>query len=920
MRRMKKALALVLATSMVLTAVPASAAVKPKLISKKTMTAGKKGRAMTAKKVKKYKKAGYTLKFTSSKKAVAKINSKTGVIKAKKAGKTNITCKFVKTGTKTVTKKMKLTVKAKATSGDDAVNTTLSATQTGEKEIMVKGTGLTEETLKLTKADKEVTFTATIAANGESAVLTTGGKLAEATYTVANGEESVSIACETGVPTSIDVSDEIRATEKVLEYNKQYSGQFVYVVRNQWGEDVTKSVSPSINVNGATASVKKNPNGEGFVAEALDVIYPQTMKFGEATITVNIFDNTYPAINTTKALVVTDRATAKTITFTEIYHIEGDAFVERADASEFVYLFELENTNGEIVVDADDDIVKALMIYANPGVTGMKGSYDASEVEAIEKADGTKALGIRLAMQDAGETLKAGEGSITVMDGTSGVSGTGAFVVGYGSTVNTFRAFPPEVVVYGEDTEFEYEALDVAGNDVTDFAALRDVVKDTNFQFVKEDGVPKLYLKASAGLEVGYHSEFFRTSTYATSTVSFNVMQPARPAEIVGITDAATGVIGTGTMEFKIDNFKFLDQYGREMTTKQFNELRAYSVAMVFEEEDFIVTSTNEPGRDPIVLSGVSVKLQPTKENSSNVITFELRNKEGVKLQDITTDTMYDKIVKNRTEYSQYDQRIVSATTDRIARYEVSDLRPMYIDADFDGNEVFSPEVNVYGVLGNGAKIDLTANDYSVTVPGNGDVDPLDGNGKSGIEAVVSSEVSENDTTRITSDGTLDMEEDFIVNGEYVTSLTRNICVTINETGDEIQKEIVISKDPRRMANFNLLDPETGVAIKSRTMTFSEFLEDGDSTGSGSLNSSTFGTWVASYTDNYSIPDDEASLSIAPKYYISDIESGSTLVEPKVYQNGTSKPRVENFVSGTTFTLTWDYGRGVEKSVGITIQ
>lgn len=124
MRTLKKELAVVLATAIMTAVVPAQATtVKPKLVANKTMTAGKKGRAMTAASVKKFQKAGYTLIFASSKPVVATIDAKTGVIKATKAGsKTNITCRFVKKGTKTVTKKMKLEVKAKGKANSDTAN------------------------------------------------------------------------------------------------------------------------------------------------------------------------------------------------------------------------------------------------------------------------------------------------------------------------------------------------------------------------------------------------------------------------------------------------------------------------------------------------------------------------------------------------------------------------------------------------------------------------------------------------------------------------------------------------------------------------------------------------------------------------------------------------------------------------------
>lgn len=934
MRKMKKALALVLTAAMVLTAVPVSAASPKPAIKKsnKTLKVGAAWKVVSAANVKKFKKAGYKITYKVGNTKVATI-SKTGRVVAKKAGNTTIKVTFKK-NKKTTDKRCALKVKA-ASANAEGSTAALSASQTGEKEIMVKGTALKSEELKLSRDGKEVSFTATVAANGESAILLTENKLTEATYTVAMGEESATVACEASVPTSIDIGDEIYSTEKILEYNKQYTGQFTFVVRNQWGEDVTKTVSPTINVNGVAATAKKNPNGDGYIALADGVIYPQTMTLGTATVTVNIFDTTYPKLNTNKSLTVTDRATAKTIIFTEIYNADNKAFVERAEASSFYYLFEIQNTAGETVLDARDAIVESLMIYANPGLTKLASAYAAEAVEVVEKQDGTKSLGIRFAMATAGDTLTAGEGSITVMDSASGVSGTGKFTVGYGTTVNTFRAIPPELVVKGEDAEFGYEALDVAGNEVTDFAALRDVVKGTKFQFMMEDGKPALYLKAPKN--VGYQTEFFRTTTNATSMVSYNVMAEARPAEVIGLkSDVATGVIAGNSLTFEGANFIVADQYGRSMTSAQYKNFGAsYAIAVVVDEDDFTVTSTHQDGVDPLVVYNaingqkVTLKFNAGNENSRKTVTFELRTQDGAPLSDITTDATYDKVIKNRTQYSQYEQKLVSATIDQIKRYEVSDMNPLRVDANFEDSVYFTPEVQVYGIVGSGTKIALTGEEFSVSVPGAGDIDSLDGNGKSGIKAVSSTDGSSvyisGYTEEDNSDQMLDKEEDFVVNNEHVTSLTRNIEVTINSTGEVFDKEVTISKEERRMASFNLEDPDTGVTIKSKTMALADMVEEegyDKATNSGTLNTSVFGTWVSSYKDNYNISSDKQSLdSIAPNYYITDIVSGDSSTKPSISGNGTpDRLKLKNFVSGTTFTLTWDFGRGIKKSVGITVE
>ena len=109
---LKRSAALLLAGTMVVNANPvdASAAAKPAWKkAKATMTVGQQTQFTV-----KNKPAGGSVKFTSSKKAVATVGAKNGLVKAKKAGKTVIKA-VVKNKKKKVVKTLKktLTVKAK---------------------------------------------------------------------------------------------------------------------------------------------------------------------------------------------------------------------------------------------------------------------------------------------------------------------------------------------------------------------------------------------------------------------------------------------------------------------------------------------------------------------------------------------------------------------------------------------------------------------------------------------------------------------------------------------------------------------------------------------------------------------------------------------------------------------------------------
>jgi hypothetical protein len=903
MRTFKKALAVVLATSMIASAVPASAAVKPKLISKKTMTAGKKGRAMTAKKVKKYKKAGYTLKFASSKKAVAKINSKTGVIKAKKAGKSNITCKFVKAGKKTVTKKMKLTVKAKATT-DDSVSTSLSATQTGQKEITVTGSGITADTLKVTKGSTEVAIeTPEVSADGTKAIIPTSGKLAEATYTVTVGEASVDVACVTSEPTSIEVGDKISATEKITNYNQQYDGKFTFVVRNQWGEDVTKTVSPQINVNGVSATPTKNVNGEGYVVVAPGVIYPQTMTLGSSTITANIFDTTYPAINTSKALVVSDVASTKSITFTEIYNVDGEELVARADGT-FVYLFELETVDGVKIIDTKDSIIKdgSINIYVNPGMTNLDTTYTKEDIIQVEKMDGTTSLGIELKVA-AGKELAAGSASIQMMDLTSGVQGTGNIEIGDGTVVKTFSAAAEGTVVAGEENEFSFTATDAAGNAVTDLTSLNAISKPDTFRFQKEGTEVKLIYTAPAGVKGPQYATFTTENYTSTVSVNFTVMAEARPTSIIGIRDAGKGALVGKTEEYQLKNLVFEDQYGRTMPklaveaklAKGDTTNGAYKVAVVNDSSNTANVKLNGTDATAVAISAAAEKVTVDAVNAATTkLTFKLVK--AVADADGNTDIkfenvidQYDRIINNVSNNSEYSINFLGANESQVTSYTVEAPDMLYANGAELG-EAYTAEVEVYGKVGS---TNVAIDDFDITFQEADDL--IEGKAQDGISA-----------TGAFITGTVNTDKWYNATGSSkITSAKRVMEVNINGSNPQtIEKEITLSAASPVAKNAYFLD-EDGNEVN--------FMEVGNAVRPV-LNSvyvvDQYG--VDTGDDEYVANTSKVDLDAA-KLTVSEINAASKTAT--VSANGTNAPTLSGFAVGDTFTLKITFQGGYTKTI-----
>ncbi|MGN0244207.1 MAG: Ig-like domain-containing protein [Lachnospiraceae bacterium] len=921
MRKIKKGIALLLASALVLSATPVDAA-KTQKAKKLTISNAEKAKSlMVGDKVKLKVKATPTkalvsLKYASSKKKVVSV-SKKGVLTAKKAGKATIT---VTDQYSKKSKKLKVTV----TKNEGIV----AAEQSGARTFTVTGLELDKESIVVKKDGNTVSATVEVNDAADTAMITTNSNIVEATYTISMGETSQTVEGQAAKATEIKVLSDYLVLDDYFNSNKEIvngenqivnRASFTYMVCNQFGEDVTKQNTPTgIQIAGFPIDNDMgtlNDNGLGATVRLHGI--PSTAIVGQTKYQAVIMLNSGDLhLTTTKELTLSDAAKAKSIQVTGIYNPEGKELVN-GETDEFYVLFDVVDQYDVKITDPKAPMFDQMIYQISPGLTNMQTTYKKSDLTYIKDTE-QKVESLALALSPtANKEYASGTAQLSIMN-LGGANTSYEIVVGYGTTVNTFNVTPPAVVVQGEDIEFEYEALDVNGEVVTDMKSLRAVVEDTNYEFVKENGVPKLYLRQERNpLTVGYHTDTFRTKTHASSMVFYNVMNPARPTEIVGITDTGTGVIGTNPITFKLDNFLIEDQYGRRIsTTLMKNEYKEYAIRIDYDDNDFTVVSGNPT--IPLVSSTGSVAVKPVRTNTSKNLKFVLASSTGSNLLDIVEGTTYDMRTKNRTPGSEYEQKIVSASLDRISKFEVSDIAPISIN-DVNKSDYFKPEVKTYGVLSNGAKIKLTANEFSVSVPDDGDLPYTDANGKGGLAVEVTSESSENDTTRLTTSGI--STSDFVVNDAVVDTLVRKIDIVINNTGDTIEKDVKIVNQERKIVSFSLVDPDRGGTISSKTMSLSKLIKDYDGTPSGKLNVDIFYEWVSSYTDNFGIKDDQVSMdSIEPKFFISDIDSGDNSVTPQVSGNGTTTPTLSRFVSGTSFTLTFDFGNNVKRSVGITVK
>ncbi|MGN0243808.1 MAG: Ig-like domain-containing protein [Lachnospiraceae bacterium] len=916
MRTFKKTLAIVLATAMAATAVPASAAQSLTLSKKKatiyvkTTNGGSKTvKVLTAAKLKKIKNAGYTVSFKSSKPAVATV-SKAGKVTAKKKGTATITVTYKK-GKKVTKKTAKITVKKKKAAASDVVSSELAATQTGRKEFTVTGTGLTADGVAVTKGSTAVSATVTVNAEGTKAIVATAGNITEATYTITVGEKSVTVEGQLSTPTTVDIpSNYFVLNDKLYNYynsTEEMTGKFTLVVRNQFGEDVTKQATPTVNVNGKTpTSMTTNTNGEGLVIESAAALIPQAVTLGTTTISVSVYDTTYPQLNTTKQLIVSDMATAKSITFTEIYNADGKSLVARADASDFLYLFDLVNSYDEKVLDLKDATLSNLTIYSNPGLTNLATSYTSNDIELVEKEDGTKSLGIRLA--DAGAEIAAGSGTITIMDATSGVSGSGNIEVGNGTVVDTFTATAPASVLVGQEAEFTYTALDAAGNPVTDLVSLKALLTKSNatgFTFRKEGADVKLYYDATAETK-GQKYVYWTTENYKTSSTSYIVKAAARPSAIVGIQDAGTGILADigQTEEYGVENFIFEDQYGNVMTdgaaaaaltaNGYYVKAEADASSKVTVSNDIITTN-----------SGKITVAQDGDKTGNTTITFSIVDVNGNAITNTNTTDMYDSIKANVTTNSQMDQKFVVAKQSSISSYSIDSADAVYTQGK-DGaapTPAYASEVKVYGKYTN-VNIQVPAELYNITFDEVTTDKGTAGNTKAGIEY---DQANQTLTGAVTGTWTNTA-------GSIITSADRVMTVNIDGAGSglQVQKTIKLSTEAPAAKDAYFLnklgnkinyitlakDADLATAVKASVYVVDQYgVDTGDD----------------EYVAGTSLVDLDAA-----KYTVSDINA--TDDNFTVVGNGTAAPTFKNVTAGDTATLKITFAGGYAKTVTLTFE
>lgn len=668
MRKFKKILAFSLASAMIVSAVPASAATANTAKAGKATIYYNGNTSYKSTWVKTTTKTGYTVKFFNKTASVATLDKKSGKVTAKKAGTAQVKVNFYKGGKYVGNKVVKIAVKkapvgkgikaeqttlavgettkivssngvklncysadkkvvtvnkttgvvtavapgttkiaaVNAISGkkvyvEITVNADLAAKQSGAKQITLTGSGFTKDTkvevkkgntvIDVDSAKQEVT------SDGKTLIVPTKNVITAGEYTVTVGDKTVKFNGEASKVTSIEISD-VAVVDKGVTLpittdaaSKKATGATItYVVKDQFGADVTKTSNVQVNTSRTQYTPDKPEKGK--IAVSLNAYD----KKDDLISVVVIYTET--GLSTTKNVKITDAAVVNEVTFAGVYNESNKELTEDTakdnGINNFYYLFDVVDQYGKSMVSSNFTVGTAmdsdLIVNVAPGATNV--TFDTAKAKVVKK-DGKDYVAVQLTKAAASTEISAGKGTILVIT-KLGKTFNGEFEVKAGEKIDTFTASPSDVVIAGEKTVFDFTAVDTYGNDISAKAAkgmfstasqgLFDSKNGDYFKFTKnaKTGKNELVFVAKSGEVDRPYVASFITATNKVVTVQFTIKANQKPSAI-GTVDSFGIVAKAGrTKEVKAKDVKVTNQYGTNFEFNSFDTVNGdYKLGVV---------------------------------------------------------------------------------------------------------------------------------------------------------------------------------------------------------------------------------------------------------------------------------------------------------------------------------------------------
>lgn len=515
------------------------------------------------------------LKYYSANKKIAKVNKTTGVVTAVSAGTTKIAVVNPISG-----KKVYVGI---------TVNAEFTAKQTGAREFTITGSGFTEFTfvdIRKGKSYPEYLFDhIKISEDGTKLIVPMKNEIQTGEYTIGIDDQVVTVKCEASKVTSIDISD-VAVVDKGVTLpisadavaNKATGATISYVVKNQFGEDITKK--SNVQVNSTRTVYDHSQKGKLHVS-----LNPQDKK--DDIISVLLFHKE-TALTSSKNVKISDKAVAKEVKLAGIYHESNEELTEhmaQKNLGAFYYLFDVVDQFGHSMADKKFKIGTTmdsdLIVNVNSGLTNV--TLDTANV-TVKIKDGKDYIAVPLTKSAIDRKVSTGKGTIIAMT-KLGQSYAEEFEVKSGKKVDNFTVTVSDVVVSGKETVLDFTATDEAGNDISNIVtkdmffvssqAMFDPANGDYFKFGKNqyNGKNQLVFVAKDGSKRGYAGSFI-TATGKVVPVQFTIEEASKPRNIGTV--ETIGILTTEPIiarNLAASELDIIDQYGKTYTFEKFRSV-----------------------------------------------------------------------------------------------------------------------------------------------------------------------------------------------------------------------------------------------------------------------------------------------------------------------------------------------------------
>lgn len=592
--------------------------------------------------------------------------------------------------------------------------------QTGAKKITVTGKNLTNNVkdyvVKSGSNTRDIT-SVTLNQSATEAVLEMTANITDGDYSVEFGGKTSAFKGETAKLSKIDVPN------KYLVLNGDNSnagGTIEYTITNQFGEDVTKTVSGlTVNVTGATATA--NPS-KGLIdvtgmAAGLPINTP-------VSLTIIKVDGTNTISNTFQ-LTIAAKSKASSVVVKGVYNVNTKKPYTLAVNNS-------ENASARLLVEVKDQYGRRMKstdgvnIVANGGLTGL-GINGTTVYNNMVEVDGVDYIAIPFT---GAATLKSGSVEVTfiALYGTSGNNTTKTTINIAGTKqVSKFTVTAPAEVYAKESAYFNYSATNDAGTAITDYATLTDanygVKLPVAFSWENgANGVAKLKYDATKDTNVNSlpwsavftqaqsSGVFTVAANMMPTTVQFTVYAPAVPTNIKSLT--VDGVLKGGVTDNVLSKVKVIDNKGRELT--DLSNMSDYYLG---------VKKKSTGTRFSAVVSGATngtadsnVKLFKLSELKSDSLKFHATSGTaitGSETEDFTFAIYKDTTGTNMVAGSETNVRLTAADLKSLTGFTLN--MPSALYSGSVGNDYNAVKIVVVGRASDGSSVQLSDSDISVT-------------------------------------------------------------------------------------------------------------------------------------------------------------------------------------------------------------